>query len=146
MKYTLLLFLSVITLSLTAQNKTHIDQDKTAILAVMKAQEIAWSKNDLEGFMQGYWKSDSLKFYGASGLTKGWQQTLDNYKKGYPTKKHSGTLTFKINDISKIDEGSYWLMGEYFLKRSVGDANGVFIIIFKKIDGEWKIVADMSCG
>jgi hypothetical protein len=37
-------------------------------------------------------------------------------------------------------------MGEYFLSRTVGDANGVFMIIFKKIDGAWKIVADMSCG
>jgi hypothetical protein len=120
--------------------------DKTAILKVMKDQEIAWSQNDLEGFMQGYIKSDSLKFYGKSGLTKGWQQTLDNYKKGYPTKEHSGTLTFTVNDISKIENSSYWVMGEYFLSRTVGDANGVFMIIFKEIDGAWKIVADMSCG
>ena len=120
-------------------------EDKVAILAVMKLQEAAWSKNDLEGFMEGYWKSDSLKFYGRSGLTKGWQQTLANYKKGYPSKEHSGTLNFTIEDISKIENGNYWVMGQYHLKRSVGDANGVFIIIFKKIDGAWKIVADMSC-
>ncbi len=145
MKKLLFILCFVFTFSVSAQNNPDIEKDKTTILAVMKAQEIAWSQNDLEGFMQGYWKSDSLKFYGASGLTKGWQQTLDNYKKGYPTKEHSGTLTFKINDISQIEDSSYWVMGEYFLKRNVGDANGVFIIIFKKIDGEWKIVADMSC-
>ncbi|MGV6829206.1 MAG: YybH family protein [Flavobacteriales bacterium] len=121
-------------------------QDKEAILAVMKAQEMAWSNNDLKGFMQGYWKSDRLKFFGKSGLTKGWQPTLDNYKKGYPTKEHSGTLTFKIKDISKIENNSYWVMGNYFLKRKVGEAQGVFMIIFKKMEGEWKIVADMSCG
>ena len=145
MKKPLFILCFIFTFSVSAQNNTDIKNDKTAILAVMKAQEIAWSQNDLEGFMQGYWKSNSLKFYGASGLTKGWQQTLDNYKKGYPTKEHSGTLTFKINDISKIESNSYWVMGEYFLKRNIGDANGVFIIIFKKINGEWKIVADMSC-
>lgn len=119
-------------------------EDKKAILAVMKTQEKAWSNNDLEGFMQGYWKSDSLKFYGSRGLTKGWDQTLANYKKGYPTKEHSGTLSFVIDDISKIENNSYWVMGQYHLKRSVGDANGNFLIIFKKINGEWKIVADMS--
>ena len=133
-------------ISVFSQNNSNYKKDKSDILAVMKAQEITWSKNNLEGFMEGYWKSDSLKFYGASGLTKGWKQTLDNYKKGYPTKEHSGTLTFKINDVSAIEGNSYWVMGEYFLKRKVGDANGVFIIIFKKIDGKWKIVADMSCG
>lgn len=130
---------------ISCQSQTSEQEDKEAILSVMKLQEKAWSNNDLEGFMKGYWKSDSLKFFGSSGLTKGWQQTLDNYKKGYPTKEHSGTLNFTIKDISKIDDGSYWVMGEYHLKRSVGDANGVFMIIFKKIDDEWKIVADMSC-
>lgn len=144
MKKTILLLL-ILFVGMTYAQSGNEAIDKSEILEVMKLQEKAWSNNDLEGFMQGYWKSDSLKFYGSSGLTKGWQQTLDNYKKGYPTKEHSGTLKFKINDISKIDDGSYWVMGAYYLKRSVGDANGVFLIIFKKINGEWKIVADMSC-
>ena len=120
-------------------------KDKKVIRAVLETQRIAWSNHDLEGFMQGYWKNDSLKFYGSSGLTYGWDKTLANYKKGYPTKDHSGTLNFKINDISKINNESYFVMGEYYLTRNVGDANGVFMIIFKKINGEWKIIADTSC-
>ncbi len=123
-----------------------IKKDKAAILGVMDAQEKAWSQHDLEGFMQGYWKSDSLKFYGSRGITYGWEQTLANYKKVYPTKNESGTLSFKINDISPVSKKSYWVMGEYFLKREAGDANGIFMIIFRKIKGEWKIVSDMSCG
>lgn len=122
-----------------------LETAKTAIQKVMNDQEVAWNNHDLEGFMQGYWKSDSLKFYGSKGLTLGWEQTLANYKKGYPTKAESGTLKFVLNDVSKIEGDNYWVMGEYHLKREVGDANGVFIIIFKKISGEWKIVADMSC-
>ncbi len=139
------LLISFVIFLFSCQNNTY-QQDKNAILKVIKAQETAWSNNDLEGFMDGYWKSDSLKFYGKNGLIKGWQHTLDNYKKGYPSKEHSGKLSFKIHDISPIEKGSYWVMGEYFLKRKVGDAQGVFIIIFKKIEGKWKIVADMSCG
>ncbi|RFN58882.1 YybH family protein [Marixanthomonas ophiurae] len=139
------IFLLSILFTLTTTFAQTEAEDKAAILKIMKTQEKAWSNNDLEGFMQGYWKSDSLKFYGSNGLTKGWLQTLDNYKKGYPTKEHSGTLNFTIKDISKISDESYWVMGEYFLKRNVGDANGVFMIIFKRINGEWKIVADTSC-
>ena len=78
-------------------------------------------------------------------MTYGWNQTLANYKKGYPTKEDSGTLNFTIEDISKVEGNSYWVMGRYHLKRPVGDAEGVFMIVFKKIEGEWKIVADMSC-
>lgn len=124
---------------------TSVVDAETGIRLVMQAQEIAWNNHDLEGFMQGYWKSEELKFYGSNGLTLGWDNTLARYKKAYPTKAESGTLKFVINDISKIEGDNYWVMGEYHLKRDVGDANGVFIIIFKKIAGEWKIVADMSC-
>lgn len=126
-------------------SKTNNKADKKAIQEILETQRIAWSNNDLEGFMQGYWKSDSLKFYGSNGLTKGWQQTLDSYKKRYPTNEHSGTLNFKINDISKINEGEYFVMREYHLTRKIGNADGVFMIIFKKINGEWKIIADISC-
>ncbi len=112
---------------------------------VLKMQENDWNKNDLEGFMQGYWKSDSLKFYGSAGLTRGWQKTLENYKKHYPTKDETGTLSFIIDAITKIDGDSYYVMGKYNLERNAGNANGVFLIIFRKIEGVWRIVADMSC-
>ncbi|WP_242202108.1 YybH family protein [Aestuariivivens insulae] len=119
--------------------------DIKAIKKVIEDQRIAWNNYDMEGFMEGYWKSDSLKFYGSSGVTYGWKNTLDRYKKGYPTKAHTGILTFKINSVSPIEDHSYYVMGEFFLKREVGDANGIFMIILKKIDGEWKIIADTSC-
>ena len=70
-----LLILFLLSLSLGfAQTTEKID--KEAIVTVMKAQEKEWSNNNLEGFMQGYWKNDSLKFYGSNGLTKGWLKTL----------------------------------------------------------------------
>jgi len=140
-----LLLICCVALLLFSCSTTTEQEDENAIILVMKAQEKAWSNHDLEGFMEGYWKSDSLKFYGSSGLTYGWEKTLANYKKGYPTKAHSGTLNFKINDISKIDTSSYYVMGEYHLNREVGNANGVFMIIFKRMNGEWKIIADTSC-
>lgn len=129
----------------TIEKSSDYDSAKAGILKVMREQEVAWNNGDLEGFMQGYWKSDSLKFYGRNGLTKGWQNTLDNYKRGYPSKAETGSLNFVINDVSQVEGDNYWVMGEYHLKREVGDADGVFIIIFKKINGEWNIIADMSC-
>jgi hypothetical protein len=131
--------------TLTIQSQSTEPKDKESILKIMDIQEKAWNDYDLEGFMQGYMKSDSLKFYGSNGLTFGWSKTLENYKKNYPSKDHTGSLKFKINDISKINDGAYFVMGEYYLTRTIGDANGVFMIIFKKINGKWKIIADTSC-
>ena len=36
-------------------------------------------------------------------------------------------------------------MRVYHLMHPVGDASGVFMIIFRKIKGDWKIVAHTSC-
>lgn len=121
------------------------ENDKAEILRVMAQQVKAWNTSDLEGFMQGYWKTDDLKFYGSNGVTNGWEQTLKNYKNRYPSKDHTGELKFTIDAVSKIENDSYYVMGQYHLKRSVGDANGTFMVIFKKIDGAWKIIADSSC-
>ncbi len=121
------------------------NEDVEAIQQILDEQTIAWSNNDLEGFMQGYWKSDSLTYFSGGMITKGWQTTLDNYKKKYPTKAHSGKLDFKIAEITKISDDIYYVIGEYFLIRDAGDANGTFMIIFKRMGGEWKIIADSSC-
>ncbi len=142
MKKLLILFCIASTFYCGAQSNEK--KDKEAIQKVLKKQRIAWSDNNIEKFMESYWKSDSLKFYGSHGITYGWENTLERYKKAYPTKDHTGKLSFKINDISKISEGAYYVMGEYHLKREVGNADGFFMIIFKKINGDWKIIADTS--
>lgn len=139
----IVLLISIVCSLISCSSNTE-KEDKQTIVSILKAQEKAWSVNDIDTFMEGYWKSDSLKFNGAAGLKYGWQTTLDNYKERYPTKDHTGTLKFKINDISQINSESYFVMGEYHLTRNLGDANGVFMIIFKKINGKWKIIADTS--
>ena len=142
MKKTILFFCFIATFNVVAQTET---TDEEAILSVLKMQENAWNNFDLEGFMQGYWQSDSLKFYGSKGVTNGWQKTLENYKKGYPSKEYTGRLNFTIDAITKIENDSYYVMGQFHLVRDAGNANGVFLIIFRRIEGEWKIVADLSC-
>ncbi len=136
----------IIVLLIAACSPGKIEQDKQDIKAVLKAQQLAWSENDIDGFMDGYWKSDSLKYYGSGGLKTGWQLTLDNYKRNYPTKAETGELNFVLDDISPISRDAYYVMGQYHLTREAGNANGVFKIIFKKLNGEWKIISDLSCA
>jgi len=69
-------------------------KEERTIGNALQKQEDAWNEGDLENYMQGYWKNDSVMFIGKSGITYGWQQTLDNYKKGYPDKEAMGKLNF----------------------------------------------------
>jgi len=92
----LFLFLCMLSL-LFSCSQSNEKRDKKEILTIMKIQEKVWSNHNLEGFMEGYWKNDSLKFYGSNGLPYDWKNTLGNYKKQYPTKDHSGSLTPRFN-------------------------------------------------
>ncbi|WP_194766618.1 YybH family protein [Tamlana sp. I1] len=139
----LILLLCILT-SVSGFAQSDEEADIKAIHKVLKKQRLAWSDNDIEGYMEGYWKNDALKFYGPNGITKGWEATLDRYLKAYPTEKHTGKLSFKINDVSKISDGAYFVLGEYHIKRDLGNADGIFMLVFKKINGEWKIIADTS--
>ncbi len=138
-------FLLIALMVYSCSKKPDHEADILAIKTILDEQERAWSMNDIEAFMDGYWKSDSLKFYGANGLTRGWNGALANYKKRYPTKAETGNLKFIIDDISMISDDAYWVMGQYHLTREVGNANGKFLILFERIEGQWKIVADSSC-
>ncbi|SFB71839.1 Ketosteroid isomerase homolog [Flagellimonas taeanensis] len=139
-----LFLLFVLPLFGIAQTTTE-QEDRAAIAQVLSTQQTAWNNFDIESFMETYWKSDALTFYGSAGVVKGWQKTLERYKKSYPTQEHFGHLEFVTNDISKITDDAYTVMGEYHLTRPVGDTRGIFMLVLKRIDGEWKIIADTSC-
>ncbi|MDW8301944.1 MAG: nuclear transport factor 2 family protein [Bacteroidia bacterium] len=119
-------------------------KDKEAILQVLNKQVEAWNRQDIEGFMEAYWKSDSLKFIGKNGLTKGWKATLENYKKNYPDKAAMGTLKFEILNIQGISSNAAVVTGRWMLTRSIGNLQGIFSLIFKYIDKKWVIVYDHS--
>lgn len=128
----------------TQEKMSSYETSKKEITTMMLQQAKDWSNGNIEAFMEGYIKSDSLKFVGSNGLTYGWKNTLENYKKGYPTKEHTGTLTFNLLEFDQLANDVFLVIGEYHLKRTVGDADGMFSIILKNINGKWKIIADHS--
>jgi hypothetical protein len=79
MKRLFLLFAVFLSLNLFAQKQQMPDRQQ--IIRLMMNQQAAWNEGNLEDFMSGYWENDSLSFIGKKGITRGWQQTLDNYKK-----------------------------------------------------------------
>ncbi|RDC57238.1 nuclear transport factor 2 family protein [Pedobacter chinensis] len=119
-------------------------KDKQAILNVLEKQRTAWNKGDIEGFMQGYINTDSLLFVGKSGPTYGWQKTLDNYKKSYPGKAGMGFLTFGIKKVDFLNKDVAFVLGSWHLKRENDEPQGYFTLLFKKINGEWKVIVDHS--
>ena len=118
--------------------------DALSIRKVLDDQVKAWNNGDIETFMQGYWKNDSLMFIGKSGINWGWQQTLENYKKRYPDKTAMGNLSFDIVLVKELSPEYYFVVGKWTLKRTIGDLSGHYNLLFRNIHGRWLIIADHS--
>jgi len=139
MKQLLVLIGIVIAINATAQ-----DKDETAIRSMLSKQEAAWNEGNLDKFMIGYWQNDSLMFIGSKGPKYGYDTTLATYKKGYPDTAHMGKFTSTIISMKRLSPEYFFVVGKWYLRRSVGDASGHYTLLIRKIKGQWVIVADHS--
>ena len=127
----------------TALTYSQSDKDKMSISNLMEKQANDWTNGNIEAFMEGYWKSDSLMFIGNNGITYSWQSTFNNYKKRYPDRATMGALKFDILKMDFHSKNTCWLLGKWHLTRpEKGDVGGYFTLVFKKINGKWLIVSD----
>jgi len=126
----------------------HSEQPKqtsiSTIQHAMDEQQKAWNRGDLEGFMDSYWASDSLRFIGKRGITYGWRATLDNYQKSYPGPEAMGKLQFTNLSMELIGDTSAYVIGKWELFRSTDTLSGHYSLLWKNSNGKWLIVADHS--
>ena len=145
----LTLFLLAFSLQALAQTNTPTstptyNKNEKAIRTLLAAQTKAWNEGNLADFMEGYLPSDSLLFVGKSGPTYGFNNTLNNYKKGYPDTASMGKLTFTLLAVTPIEKKHYRVLGKWSLQRSKGDVSGYFTLLFQKIKGKWLVIQDHS--
>jgi len=119
---------------------------RTAIQKVIEDQQAAWNRQDLEGFVAGYWNSPDLTFFSGAQESKGWQAALDRYKKNYQGAGHEmGKLEFANLRIEILGPEAAFVRGEFHLTMSDGKTpHGLFTLVFRKFPEGWKIVHDHS--
>lgn len=139
-KNILLLLIFFVSTAVTAQ----VNKDQKQITDLLNRQTQSWNRGNIDEFMSGYWNNDSLMFIGKNGVTYGYTNTLNNYKKNYSDTAQMGKLFFDIKQVKKLSPEYYWVLGKWFLKRTVGDIGGHYTLLFRKIKGKWVIVADHS--
>lgn len=119
-------------------------RDAADIRKVLYLQTKAWNSGNIEKFMEGYLRNDSIMFIGKSGITYGWQKTFENYKKGYPDTAAMGKLDFNIVEVKPLSASNYFVVGKWHLARSIGDIGGTFTLLFQKVKNRWFIIVDHS--
>lgn len=140
----LLMLVSLCFMGFLYAQSDRITTAEIEVRKILSDQEIAWNKGDLINFMKGYWDDENLVFVGSKGPTFGYQNTLASYQRGYPNKIAMGKLHFDILHVNSWDDKTLQLIGKYTLTRSKDQPTGFFTLLFRKINGNWKIVSDHS--
>ena len=118
--------------------------DEVAIRQLLAKQSAGWNRGSIDEYMKGYWQSDSLVFIGKSGPKYGYKTTLENYKKSYPDTASMGKLAFDLLQVKPLSPDYYYILGKWHLQRTVGNVEGYFTLLIRKIKNEWVIVSDHS--
>jgi ketosteroid isomerase-like protein len=108
------------------------------------AQENAWNRGDLDGYVKGYKDSPETVFMGKQ-IVEGYAQILAELKHEYPTAASMGTLGFSELEVHPVSESLAVCLGKYHLdrpKKEGGGADGTFSMVLEKTDHGWKIVLD----
>ncbi|MEO6655951.1 MAG: DUF4440 domain-containing protein [Pyrinomonadaceae bacterium] len=136
-------FFLIIILTITFTSAfAQTDRASAAIRKVMDDQAAAWNRGDIDSFMEGYWKSEKLTFISGTDVTRGWQPTLDRYKKSYDSRAQMGILTFSDLEFTILSKDAAVVLGSWSLAREKDDPHGKFTLTFRKFKEGWRIVMD----
>ena len=112
------------------------------IRTVLQAQQDAWNRGDIDGFMNGYARSASTVFISEDTIRRGWETVRDRYKEKYSDRSKMGTLTFSDLEIMPLAADSAVASGRWNLKRESDQPHGRFTLILKRLPEGWRIVHD----
>ncbi len=121
-----------------------LNQDEVTIRSILVAQEAAWNRGDIDGFMEGSWESDELRYASGGEITYGYDATTARYKERYSDRSLMGELDFSDLEIDMLSPDAAVVHGAWKLIRETDEPSGLFTLIFRKIDGEWVMVSDTT--
>src|SRR5215470_10814668 len=136
------LYFSALPAPATVKTQAPAGDPSSGIRTVLTSQLAAWNRGDIPAFLEGYWNSPELTFAGSDGIVRGYNGLLDRYRKSYPDKAHMGDLEFSDLEIHPLASDAALVLGHWHLKRSVGDAGGVFSLVFHRFPVGWRIIHD----
>jgi ketosteroid isomerase-like protein len=115
---------------------------RAAVESVLRAQQEAWNRGDVDEFMEHYWNSDDLTFSSAGTTTRGWTATLNRYRERYPTTEKMGRVNFSDLEITPLGDSAALVLGQWNLERESEPLSGNFTLVLRKFDDRWLIVHD----
>ena len=127
---------------MVATQVSSAQQDKLDVQKLLKDQVDAWNAGSVEGYMKGYWDSDSTLFVSGGNATKGYKGVLARYKKSYDTREKMGKLDFEELLLRQPSPSLIIATGIWKLQRTNDAPWGRFTLLIEKKSEGWRIVYD----
>src|SRR5258705_2177202 len=124
------------------EQASHSSSLRTEVRALLEQQVADWNAGNLDGFMQGYARSDSTRFASGRDVLLGGQRVFDRYRRKYGDKETMGKLKFSDLDVQMLGPDSAVAFGRWHLTRASGDASGLYTLVLRKTAAGWRIVHD----
>lgn len=117
--------------------------DDRAVRAVIDAQRAAWNRGDLDGYMDGYARTDELVFTSGGKIRRGWQETFAKYRAKYGASPQTmGHLELEILGVQPLGADGAIVLGRWRLTDTPAAGQGVFSVAFARTSAGWRIVHD----
>jgi uncharacterized protein (TIGR02246 family) len=116
------------------------------VVKIVLAQQAAWNKGDLDGYLSHYKDSPDSQAVLAN-LVRGVENIRAAYKQNFPSKDSMGTIEDTDIDVKALGDNYALATGRYHLnrpKKSGGPVEGTFMELFEKTQAGWQIIFSQS--
>ncbi len=138
------IFFTLSFLFISASTVYSQSKDVKKILAVMRLEEVYWSKGDIEAYVSLYAPSDSTRMILTKGAVYGKENILSFYRKYWPKEK-MGQLILDGENMERISRKYYYVTGYFHVIYPDGKKiEGRYSSLMKKIRGKWYLYTDHS--
>lgn len=112
------------------------------VTKVVLAQEAAWNKGDLEGYLSHYKDAPDTQAI-LSGPVRGLANIKSAFHISFPNREAMGTLDNSDVEVRGLGENFALATGKYHLtrpKKSGGNTEGGFVEVLEKTAAGWQVI------
>ena len=124
-------------------NSTNTDTDiaSTEIISCFGTWTDAWNAGDVDGFLDGYYDSDSVRYVGGETVIRGKNNIVQHFR----SRGATGTLSLVHFEVDFISPEDAICFGQYHVVDDEEEIHeGYFTAHVRRIGDSWKIVSDHS--
>jgi hypothetical protein len=103
-----------------------------------------WNAHDIDGYMEGVWKSKDFVMVIDAQEIRGWAEALAAYKRGYADPSTMGTVVCESLESQLVTSEVASVVMRWTLYLKGGKILGTSTMVIRKFEEGWKVISDHS--